>query len=313
MAQVRKANDGFTNVQEMTNLGATVHFIQCDVAQLQSVQTAFDTINAQTERIDLVIHGAGVEESKRLEDKDLAGFRRVYFPKVQGALNIINQISSHTFFLSMGSIAGRFGNAGQVDYAAANDAVAHICQQRTNSLHISWSAWEDVGMAVRGGMKHILTERGIDLLPVEFCATQAVALVEHRALGEVVITGALGDLRLPTSQSMLKQICLTSAGVAGYTTLHPNTHKWLLDHTIGDTPVLPGVIGLELMAQTLQSVYHSQQISGINDVQFHRPVKFHRDQAVDIEIVVDINEPTAQCTLYSIRELAGGRIQNEAL
>ena len=69
------------------------------------------------------------------------------------------------------------------------------------------------------------------------------------------------------------------------------------------------VIGLELMAQTLQSVYHSQQISGINDVQFHRPVKFHRDQAVDIEIVVDINEPTAQCTLYSIRELAGGRIQ----
>jgi NAD(P)-dependent dehydrogenase (short-subunit alcohol dehydrogenase family)/phosphopantetheinyl transferase/3-hydroxymyristoyl/3-hydroxydecanoyl-(acyl carrier protein) dehydratase len=307
--QVRKANDGFINMQEMMKLGATVQFVQCDVAQNPSVQSAFQAIEQQTDRIDLVIHGAGVEESKLLEDKDLAGFRRVYFPKVQGALNIINQISSHTFFLSMGSIAGRFGNEGQVDYAAANDAVAHLCQQRTNSLHISWSAWADVGMAVRGGMKHVLTERGIDLLPVDFCAKQTVALVEHRALGEVVITGALGNLRLPTSQPMLREIRITSKGLAGYTTLHPNTHKWLSDHAIGDTPVLPGVIGLELMAQTFQSVHHNQQIGGISNVQFHRPVKFHRDQPVDIEILVDILGTTAQCTLLSTRTLAGGRIQ----
>ena len=62
----------------------------------------------------------------------------------------------------MGSIAGRFGNAGQIDYSAANDAVAKICIRRPNSLHVDWSAWADVGMASRGGMSTLLTKRGID-------------------------------------------------------------------------------------------------------------------------------------------------------
>ena len=61
----------------------------------------------------------------------------------------------------MGSIAGRFGNAGQVDYAAANEAMAAVCRARKYGLHLAWTAWADTGMAVRGGMEKLLTDRGV--------------------------------------------------------------------------------------------------------------------------------------------------------
>ena len=35
------------------------------------------------------------------------------------------------------------------------------------SLHIDWTAWGDVGMAVRGGMQSLLEGRGVQLLPAD--------------------------------------------------------------------------------------------------------------------------------------------------
>ena len=51
--------------------------------------------------------------------------------------------------VGMGSIAGRFGNAGPTDYASANGAMAQLLLRRENSLHVDWSGWANVGMAAR--------------------------------------------------------------------------------------------------------------------------------------------------------------------
>ena len=82
--------------------------------------------------------------------------------------------SSH---MSMGSVAGRFGNAGQADYAAANDALARLTTSLPNGLCVDWTAWSGAGMATRGGMQHLLEQRGVQLLPHEAGA----ALADQRA------------------------------------------------------------------------------------------------------------------------------------
>ena len=307
--QIRRQQTVLQNINQMQSLGAEVTFIQTDIANRTSVTDAFNQIMDTGLNIDAVVHGAGVEESKPLHQKDLAAFRRVYHSKVQGALNILDSIPSSTFFLSMGSIAGRFGNQGQGDYSAANDAVGYICQQRSNSLHICWSAWAEVGMASRGGMDHLLTQRGIQLLPLKFAVDQAIAMTELRLLGEVIVTGALGPLPVPTSQPLLNGATLGPKGVHGKTQLGPKTSKWLKDHSIGGLPIFPGVIGLELMAQTV-AVIHANKVVGIDNVQFERPIKFHRDQEVKLEVETEIlNEKKVNCQLYSVRELAGNRQQ----
>ncbi len=307
--QLRNADTVRQNIEQMRSLGATVEFIETDIASRQAVDTAFEHILNQGVFIEAVVHGAGSEESRPLAQKDIAGFRRVYHPKVQGALNILENIPQSTFFLSMGSIAGRFGNQGQTDYAAANDAVAYICQRRNNALHVCWSAWADVGMAARGGMKQLLTQRGIDLLPVEFAVSQCVGLVGHRFLGEVIISGALSQLPIPCVQPLLSSATLTSQGLNGVASLSPKNHKWLQDHSIGDLPILPGVMGLELMMQTIATIHPKQPVE-VDDVQFLRPVKFHRDMPIDLIVETRfMDNQTVACTLASVRQLAGGREQ----
>ena len=200
-------------------------------------------------------------------------------------------------------------NQGQVDYSAANDAVGYICQQRNNALHICWSAWADVGMASRGGMNHLLTQRGIQLLPLDFAVNQAIVMTEHRFLGEVIITGSLGALPIPTSQPLLKITTLGPKGIHGQTTLNPNSAKWLNDHSIGGLRIFPGVMGLEFMAQTV-AVIHASKIVGIDNVHFERPIKFHREQTVQLEVETHIvDQKSIDCQLYSVRDLAGGRKQ----
>ena len=109
-------------------------------------------------------------------------------------------------------------------------------------------------------------------------------MTEHRFLGEVIITGSLGALPIPTSQPLLKIATLGPKGVHGQTTLNPNSEKWLNDHSIGGLPIFPGVMGLELMAQTV-AVIHANKIVGVDNVHFERPIKFHREQTVQLEIL----------------------------
>ena len=117
-----------------------------DVTNRDQLTQAFYQAQNHLSGIDIVIHGAGLEESRMLKDKEWSDFLRVYTPKATAALYMLELLPPETTFVSMGSIAGRFGNAGQIDYSAANDAVAKVCIRRPNALHIDWSAWADVGM-----------------------------------------------------------------------------------------------------------------------------------------------------------------------
>ena len=68
----------------------------------------------------------------------------------------------------MGSVAGRFGNAGQVDYSASNEWLASSARSiDSNVLNVCWTAWGDVGMATRGSVQQVLEASGVDLLPGE--------------------------------------------------------------------------------------------------------------------------------------------------
>ncbi len=60
------------------------------------------------------------------------------------------------------SVAGRFGNAGQTDYSAANDLLCKEISslQRTRpgtlGIAIDWTAWADIGMATRGSIPTVM-------------------------------------------------------------------------------------------------------------------------------------------------------------
>ena len=95
------------------------------------------------------------------------------------------------------SVAGRFGNGGQTDYAAANSVLDAEMARLTASgkcraVAIGWTGWKDVGMATRGSIEAVFAAAGIETLDVEtgveIFVDEALAGGKRRVLG----CGSLG-------------------------------------------------------------------------------------------------------------------------
>jgi acyl transferase domain-containing protein/NAD(P)-dependent dehydrogenase (short-subunit alcohol dehydrogenase family)/phosphopantetheinyl transferase len=308
---LRRGEEVRRTIAALRDLGAEVEYFRADLADAEDVRRM---VHAVTERFGaptIAIHGAGVEESRKLGDKDESAFHRVFDGKALGGRALIEALPSSTFFVSMGSVAGRFGNPGQVDYAAANEALARLCHARPHSLHVDWTAWDDVGMAVRGGMRTLLGDRGVDLLPAEAGASLLANLVARGVTGELVVAGRLGDFEARPDHPLLDSLEVTAGVARGSRALSKGSDPWILDHAIEGVPVLPGVIGLELMVATASALFTDRAWSGARNVRFDAPVKVHRDEitTVLVEAEPGSRPHEAVARLVSVRTLKTGRVR----
>jgi NAD(P)-dependent dehydrogenase (short-subunit alcohol dehydrogenase family) len=142
-----------------------------------------EQVYQQHGRIDGVIHGAGVTEDRRLGEKTADSIARVFNTKVNAARVLAETLRPERlrFLVFFSSSAARFGNAGQVDYAAANEYLNKLAHQLAAAwparvVAINWGPWEsgmvtptlarmfrafDVGLIpLADGVEHCLAELG---------------------------------------------------------------------------------------------------------------------------------------------------------
>ena len=135
----------------MRQAGARVEYHAVDVRDQTAFKTLIENLYKKYDRIDGVIHGAGVIEDKLIRDKSLRSFSRVFDTKVAGALTIAETIRDDArFVVFFSSVSGAFGNRGQVDYAAANDALDKLAltlnrRIQGRAVSINWGPWESSG------------------------------------------------------------------------------------------------------------------------------------------------------------------------
>src|SRR5204862_1854933 len=103
-------------------------------------------------------------------DKSLESFDRVFRTKTISAFVLSRHLrpESLRFLIFFSSVAGRFGNRGQADYAAANEVVSKIAvhlQHRWQArvCAIAWAPWDKLGM-VSPELKREFARRGVELL-----------------------------------------------------------------------------------------------------------------------------------------------------
>lgn len=160
------------NLAKLRARGALVDYIACDVRDEKAFSAVIENTYEKWGRIDGVIHGAGIIEDKLIRDKSPASFERVMGTKLDPVYTLMRHLRPESLrFLSFfTSVAGRFGNRGQSDYAAANEALNRIAWSlsrlwsQTRILSINWGPW-DGGMASEG-IKRQLRERGMEPIPV---------------------------------------------------------------------------------------------------------------------------------------------------
>jgi len=308
VAPLKRAEEARQNVERMRELGATVAFFPIDLSSPDAVKTALDTVRSELGPIGGLVHGAGVEESRLIADKDERAFHRVFDGKAIGGLALAEHLESEAWFVSMGSVAGRFGNPGQVDYSAANESMAQVCLARPRSLHVDWTAWADVGMAVRGGMDKLLGERGVEMLPAHGGSRLLLDMVSGGVWGEVVVAGRLGDFGISPTHPLLDDLEMDGDTLTVRRSLGLSSDPWILDHAIDGKPVLPGVIGLELMASAAMMAAPGHAYVGAENVQYLSPVKLHGDTPTDVIVRATPVAGGVRATLSSSRQTRTGRV-----
>jgi len=159
----------YHRLEELRSYGADIEFLNCDVSNPQEVDGLIASLKHRNIEVDLFIHGAGVELSKPLVSKTLDDWRQTLSPKVEAASTLIDGLEPRRTLL-MGSVAGRFGNAMQTDYAAVNAMLAKLAELSKNAVCVDWTAWAGTGMATRGSTSVVLEEAGVEFLPLDIGA-----------------------------------------------------------------------------------------------------------------------------------------------
>jgi acyl transferase domain-containing protein/acyl carrier protein len=196
-------------LQELQRMGAEIHLCTADVTDQKQVESSLAQAYERFHEIHGVIHAAGLPGGGIIRQKKLTEIVDVFAPKLQGT-RVLSELFKHVkldFFVLCSSLASIVGNAGQVDYCAANaflDAYVHENSHdwAASLVSINWDTWQEIGMAVNTGVSDelallrtsalregILPAEGIDAFERILCSRLPHVIVSTRDL-QVVIASA---------------------------------------------------------------------------------------------------------------------------
>ncbi|GGM09597.1 type I polyketide synthase [Micromonospora yangpuensis] len=198
--RILAAREVAATIAELTELGAEVRYHALDVRDATATRALLAGIHAEHGRIDGVVYAAGIIEDKLIAEKDPASFTRVFDTKVDGAravLAALDELSgTPRFVVFFGSIAAAYGNRGQADYAAANDALDTIggryaAGTGVRCLTVHWGPWAPGaghGGMVTAELSREYARRGIGLIDPE---EGALALLRELAWADAAVTSVV--------------------------------------------------------------------------------------------------------------------------
>ena len=274
-------------IDDLERAGAAVRYEVVDVCDEDGVGRGLDRLLADHGRLDAVVFGAGTIEDKLLADKDPLSFERVLHVKAAGVGVLLAALRGREppVLVGMSSIVGRLGNRGQADYAAANGflAAALATTGGGRRIAIDWTAWDEVGLAARGGTTALLRDAGLEVLsPTEGARLFRDELV-FGAGGEVAIAGKVSSA--PGFDEVLAHEPGTR--LVATRTFGLGRDAWLADHVIGGSPWLPAVAGIELMARAAAVLAPGLRIAELENLEIPRAVKILRGQPATVRVTAE--------------------------
>jgi 8-amino-7-oxononanoate synthase len=228
----RRAPDDKANqlIDELQRLGTKALYVSADVANEKALKTACAAATEALGQITVAIHAAGVIEDAPVAKKTVESIARVMGAKASGAQALLRAFPMLRELVLFSSWAGRFGNAHQADYAAANELIDHLAVANTDPrirvVSIVWPPWSSTKMvrSIPSMIQNAMKSEGVTFLGDAEGMRVFEAIFAEAAQGIEVVGRAL-----PRSTSR----------VVHEERFDIARHPYLNDHRLKDRGVVP--------------------------------------------------------------------------
>jgi acyl transferase domain-containing protein len=283
--QRRRSSEAAQTLSALREAGAKVQYITADLAEQGALARVLEAAHSYFGDVDWIIHGAGIERSRALLSKPDSDLAEVLQPKLTGLELAIDTLAPDAKWIAVSSVAARYGNAGQLDYAAANEALARVTLAR-GGLVLEFGPWRETGMAV--AMQHVLKARGIDALAPLEAAREAARLIVSGTKGSVIVSGRMGrSSRTLAGLVTAAELDVPGSEYAASITLHHERLAWLRDHSWRGTGLVPAVVSLSMMIEAAQFLEPGSSVASIHDFTLSTPALVRPAQAQTLCIAAE--------------------------
>ncbi|MBI4656107.1 MAG: SDR family NAD(P)-dependent oxidoreductase, partial [Elusimicrobia bacterium] len=296
----------YKTIENLKSCGAKAHYYYCDVNNREIFNSVIEAIKKEHGRVDGLVHFAGLERSKLIVDKTLDEFFAVFNTKADSAINFWKSgvVKDNGFFVMISSIAGKYGNLGQSDYAAASDYISKFAISLSNAgiraLAVDMTGYAEIGMAMRPGVEAFLKSQRLEFLYPDEGMNALLDEIVYGKIPEIVLSASLGSLDwdkqlefnpdFPETRSaefhFSGKVIKEAKGLesASLKTFSLETDPYMNDHSINGTPYVPGVMGIETFAETAR-VFTGKTPKSLGDIHFYMPIKLLKNNPLEVRII----------------------------
>ncbi len=283
------------NMQRLRAAGIDVTYERCDVGNRDELAALVRRISSRAPIVG-VVHGSGVQKSNLITELPDRAIELTLKTKLTPVFTLLDELdwSRVKLFSAFGSIAGLFGNAGQSDYALANDMLAWLVKNLAaahpglRAQTVEWTAWVGTGMVseqegkrfAEAGLVPLTVDTGVPLYMhgISGCTDQRVAAFNAAAAFAGGRPFTVHPVSAQPRARLLDRNPDKGRILASFSLL---TDAYINQHLVNLEPVIPGTFVTELFAEALQGSDLAP-----SRIHFRRPMQLRGDE-LQVEVVRD--------------------------
>jgi acyl transferase domain-containing protein len=312
------------NVQQLSRLPGRFEYISADMTNGDVAAAVVDSVFRKHGRLDMVLHGAGIQVSKVLTKKTIGEFRSVVGTKIASLQHIYRaceklRAGRPVQYHLLTSAFSYMGNDGQPDYGSANEALNRLADVMSAPdgapaarwYSVAWLGWAGIGMT-RGSESAALGAsrglRGISKSEGQEIFARFLTGEPNAAVNILMADGELKFYRVATTASPFKPASRPLPAKKDRLLIERTVTladaPYILNHRVEGVPTLPGAYLIMIVAEAALQLRPNLKINAYEDVAFRRFLRMQQDAPLKLRLDAKVLSEDSQGALVRVQVLS---------
>lgn len=316
-------------VRSLSTLPGRFEYISGDITNSEITTAIVESVFRKHGRVDMVLHGAGIQISKAIPKKAVSDFHNVVAAKIASLQHIYNACERHragrpVHYHLLTSAFSYMGNDGQADYGAVNESLNRLSDvmaaapesQKTHAqwCSVAWLGWAGIGMtrgsefaalAASRGLRGITRTEGREIFANFLSGEPTTPINILMADGELkfydVATTPGPYVRPPRLASPMR---VRRDTLTVERTVTADGAPYILNHCVDGIPTLPGAFLIMMIAGAALELRPDLKITAFEDAAFRRFVRLRKDGPTKLRLNASVVTENDESTVIRVEAVS---------